>query len=81
MLGLSALPERGVPEAAEVKKAYRQLCLQFHPDKHATSLPETQLRAKNRFGRIQAAYEKLLPSNNPLPSYRSGYGSAGGYGF
>ena len=75
VLGLPLRAPAGMPSQAEaeVKKAYRQLCLQFHPDKHAASSPEMQVRAKHRFARIQAAYEKLIkPSASP--SYRNAYG-------
>ena len=55
----------GVPATAneaEVRKAYRSLCLTWHPDKHAASSDDTKTRAKHRFERIQAAYEKLTAS-------------------
>lgn len=59
---------------AEVRKAYKQLCLAHHPDKHAASTPEAQTRAKFRFARIQAAYTKATAA----PSYRSPR-TGGGY--
>ena len=58
---------------AEVRKAYRQLCLAHHPDKHAASTPEAQTRAKFRFERIQAAYAKLTAAP-PSPYARYSYG-------
>ena len=38
---------------AELKKAYRQLCLTWHPDKHASSTEDQRERARHRFARIQ----------------------------
>ena len=40
---------------AEIRKAYKSLCLAHHPDKHAAGTAEAQTRAKFRFARIQAA--------------------------
>jgi curved DNA-binding protein CbpA len=36
-------------DPALIKRAYRALCLRWHPDKHATS-PEDRLRANTAFG-------------------------------
>jgi DnaJ-domain-containing protein 1 len=59
---------------AEVRKAYKSLCLAHHPDKHAAGTPEAQARAKHRFARIQAAYAKMSSAASSLPSYRSPFG-------
>ena len=59
---------------AEVRKAYKSLCLAHHPDKHAAGTAEAQKRAKFRFARIQAAYAKLSTAAGHLPSYRSPFG-------
>jgi DnaJ-class molecular chaperone len=51
----------GVPQdadAAALKKAYRQLCLRWHPDKHTSSV-EDQQRANTAFRRINEAYDVL----------------------
>jgi len=45
--------------ATEIRKAYRQACLLFHPDKHASSTDDVRTRAKHKFNRIQEAYERL----------------------
>ena len=60
--------------AAQVKKAYRNLCLQYHPDKHANSAADVATRAKHKFARIQQAYEKLSASA-PESSFASGFRS------
>ena len=59
---------------AEVRKAYKSLCLAHHPDKHAAGTAEAQTRAKFRFTRIQAAYAKMSSAAGSLPSYRSPFG-------
>jgi tetratricopeptide (TPR) repeat protein len=59
---------------AEVKKAYRALCLAWHPDKHAAASEDTQARAKHRFSRIQAAYEKVHRSFGQGGFGQAGYG-------
>ena len=59
---------------AEIRKAYKSLCLAHHPDKHAAGTAEAQTRAKFRFARIQAAYAKLSSAASSLPSYRSPFG-------
>ena len=54
MLGVA----RGADEEA-VKKAYRRLALQWHPDKHSAGGEEERLDATERFKRIQHAYGVL----------------------
>ena len=48
----------------EIRKAYRAACLQYHPDKHASSTDDARAKAKFKFERIQAAYEKLSASGS-----------------
>ena len=79
VLGLSPFPADPSQADVEVKKAYRQLCLQHHPDKHAASSSEVRQRSKHRFERIQAAYEKLLPANRTSGFRSSAYGGYGGF--
>ena len=51
----------GVPYGApwdDVKKAYRKLMRQWHPDKHGES-PEAEQRATQKTQEITAAYELI----------------------
>ena len=43
----------------EVKKAYRKMAISFHPDKVAQMGIEYQKGAKEKFQKIQDAYENL----------------------
>ncbi|HQQ95468.1 MAG TPA: TerB family tellurite resistance protein [Bacteroidia bacterium] len=49
------------PEASddEVKKAYRQMAVRYHPDKVAHMGEEYQKGAKEKFQKIQEAYENI----------------------
>lgn len=52
----------GVEEAAtdeEVKKAYRKLAVRYHPDKVASMGEEYQKGAKEKFQRVQEAYDNV----------------------
>jgi DnaJ like chaperone protein len=52
----------GVPSSAtqkEIRKAYRNLANQYHPDKVAHLGEEFQVLAEQRFKEIQEAYDKL----------------------
>ena len=52
----------GVPDGApleEVRKAFRQLMAQYHPDKVAHLAPEFQTLAEKRTRQISAAWEKI----------------------
>jgi DnaJ like chaperone protein len=46
----------------EVKKAYRQMAIKFHPDKVASMGEEYEKGAKEKFQQIQEAYENLKKS-------------------
>ena len=46
-------------DADELKRAYRRLALQWHPDKHAAAGAAEQLRATEHFKLIQNAYAVL----------------------
>lgn len=55
----------GIEKAAsddEVKKAYRQMAVRFHPDKVASMGEEYQKGAKEKFQKIQEAYENIKKS-------------------
>ena len=43
----------------EIKKAYRQMALRFHPDKVAQMGEEYQKGAKEKFQEVQNAYENI----------------------
>jgi DnaJ like chaperone protein len=52
----------GIEESAtdeEVKKAYRKMAVTFHPDKVASMGEEYQKGAKEKFQKIQEAYEAI----------------------
>lgn len=44
---------------AEVKKAYRKMAKKYHPDKVAALGPEFQKAAKEKFQKVQQAYEEV----------------------
>lgn len=48
----------------EVKKAYRQMAIKFHPDKVASMGEEYQKGAKEKFQKIQEAYENIKKNRN-----------------
>lgn len=54
ILGLQRQPP---PSDADIRAAYHQLSLTFHPDKHA---PERSSAVRKRFDSIQTAYKILL---------------------
>ena len=43
----------------EVKKAYRKMAVRYHPDKVASLGEEYQKGAKEKFQRIQEAYDNI----------------------
>ncbi|XP_008556972.1 dnaJ homolog subfamily C member 7 isoform X1 [Microplitis demolitor] len=52
----------GIPRNAsvdEIKKAYRQLARQYHPDRHATASPEQRARNERKFQKITQAFRQL----------------------
>ena len=52
----------GIEESAtdeEVKRAYRKMAVKFHPDKVAQMGEEFQKGAKEKFQKIQEAYEAI----------------------
>ncbi|MDY0780662.1 TerB family tellurite resistance protein [Tenacibaculum sp. IB213877] len=52
----------GVSEKAtddEIKKAYRKLAKKYHPDRLENASKEDKIAAKEKFQKIQSAYEKI----------------------
>ena len=43
----------------EIKKAYRQMAIRYHPDKVAAMGDEYQKGAQEKFQKIQEAYENI----------------------
>lgn len=44
---------------AEVKKAYRKLAMEYHPDRYANSSEEVRIRANEKFRKVNEAYEAV----------------------
>jgi len=57
---LMVLELAGDPNQEDVKKAYRKLALQFHPDHFQQATPEERKAAEERFLEIQEAYEWII---------------------
>ena len=68
------------PDASdeEIKRAYRKLAKQYHPDLN----PGDPVAAK-KMQQVNAAYEQIKNPEKaqPNPGSQSGYGSYGGYGY
>ena len=64
-----------------VKKTYRQLCKQYHPDLHAGKPDEKEAEA--RFLEVQQAYQQIMAERQGKTAGSGPYGGAGnpwGYG-
>jgi DnaJ like chaperone protein len=48
----------------EVKKAYRKMAVKYHPDKLSSLGPEFEKNAKEKFQKVQDAYEKIKKERN-----------------
>ena len=79
----------------DLKKAYRKLALQFHPDRHAGSTEEEKKVAENMFKEVNLAYEVLSDPkkkelydsgvdeqdlDDPNAGARHQHGGGGGFG-
>jgi len=67
--------EKGCAEE-ELKKAYKQKCFEFHPDKFATESQEKQKEAEDKFKEVQKAYNSIKDG-----SYEASQQSQEEYGF
>jgi len=65
----------GVPEGAteaEIKKAYRKLASELHPDKHAGKSPDEIKTLTGRFQEVQVAHDRLMDGKSgPAVGFRS----------
>jgi tetratricopeptide (TPR) repeat protein len=59
----------GAPDEKEIRRAYRALCLRWHPDKN----PDDPEGAKEKFTRITAAYHTLTTVNFDYERWRRTY--------
>jgi len=47
-------------DPAEVRRAFRRLAIELHPDRHALAPAEQQRRTAAQFARLSAAYHLLV---------------------
>ncbi|KOO25985.1 DNAj-like subfamily c member 7 [Chrysochromulina tobinii] len=52
-------------DADAIRKAYKKLCLKFHPDKHASSPMAEKAKAQDAFLAVQKAYDVLSDARAP----------------
>lgn len=48
----------------EIKKAYRKMAVKYHPDKLSTLSDDIQKAAKEKFVKVQEAYETIKKQRN-----------------
>ena len=72
---------------AEIKKAYRKLAIQYHPDKYATKSEAEQKEAEEKFKEAAEAYSVLSDKDKRARYDQFGHagmsgaaGGAGGFG-
>ena len=61
----------------DVKKAYRKLSRQYHPDANINNPKKDEAEAK--FKEVQQAYQQIMDEREK--EYNSGYGSSAGSGY
>ena len=66
--------------ADEIRKAYKKLCLKFHPDKAAGGSEGERAEAQKRFLEVQKAHE-VLSSNLERRTYDAERSRSRGFGF
>lgn len=66
----------------EIKRAYRKLSRQYHPDSNIGKSEAEQRAAEEKFKEIQRAYKAIIngEANSGPQSYGSGFGQGGTYG-
>ena len=62
----------------EIKKAYRKLSRQYHPDANINNPNKAQ--AEEKFKEVQQAYEQIMKEREYGSSSQNGYGGYGNYG-
>ena len=72
-------------DADAIRKAYKKLCLKYHPDKAAGSSESEKEQAQKKFLEVQKAYEVLSDASqrrlyDAERSRRGGFGGFGGFG-
>ncbi|XP_059669541.1 uncharacterized protein LOC132314736 [Cornus florida] len=70
---------KGTANKEEIQKAFRELAMQFHPDKHTQSSKSVRDHATRRFKQINDAYEVLI-EHHKHADYNQPTASGGGGG-
>lgn len=61
----------------EIRKRYRELCLQYHPDKNVNKSIKEREKCENKFKQVQEAYNMI--QNGSWPRYGQGQQNANPY--
>lgn len=65
---------------AEIKKAYRKLSRQYHPDSNTAGTEQERKRAEEKFREIQEAYSQIVEERSGNGAGYGGFSGYGGYG-